>query len=214
MHTTRPPHRFLHRHLIALTAISLGLLGPSAWAEKADKAKPMNAEADALRYDDVKQTSVFTGNVVITKGSMVIRGAQIEVREDPEGFQMGTATEKNGKRAFYRQKRDVPDEWIEGEAETIFYDGKADTVTFTKNAVLRRYKGTAVNDETTGNQIIYDNITAVFNVVGGAANASVSNPTGRIRAMITPKAASSAPRPAAPPPASLRPSTSIGEERK
>ena len=28
-------------------------------AEKADRDKPMNAEADALRYDDLKQTSVF-----------------------------------------------------------------------------------------------------------------------------------------------------------
>lgn len=32
----------------------------------------MNAEADALRYEDARQLSVFTGNVVITKGSIVI----------------------------------------------------------------------------------------------------------------------------------------------
>ena len=27
-------------------------------AEKADRTKPMNVEADALRYDDLRQTSV------------------------------------------------------------------------------------------------------------------------------------------------------------
>ncbi len=207
MHTPRPPVP----QFLLLTLFSLVLGSPLAWAEKADKTKPMNAEADALRYDDVKQTSVFSGNVVITKGSIIIRGAQVEVRQDPEGFQMGTATEKSGKRAFFRQKRDVPDEWIEGEAETIFYDGKLDTVTFSKNAVLRRYKGALVNDETTGNQITYDNVTDVFNVVGGAANVSPTNPTGRIRAILTPKSAASAPTSA---PAPLRPSTSIGQERK
>ncbi len=205
---------------IPAVALALALCSASAWAEKADKKKPMNAEADALRYDDLKQTSVFTGNVVITKGSITIRGAQVDVRQDNEGFQFGTATETGGKRAFFRQKRDVPDEWIEGEGETILYDGKADTVTFSKNAVLRRYKGTVVNDETTGSQIVYDNVTDVFNVVGGAANATASNPTGRVRAMITPKDASasaapaaSAPRPVTPP-AALRPSTTVGGERK
>jgi lipopolysaccharide export system protein LptA len=210
----------LPRHLPLPTVFSailaLVLCSTSAWAEKADKKKPMNAEADALRYDDLKQTSVFTGNVVITKGTIIIRGAQVDIRQDNEGFQFGTAVETGGKRAFFRQKRDVPDEWIEGESETILYDGKADTVTFSKNAVLRRYKGSVVNDETTGSQIVYDNVTDVFNVVGGAANASASNPTGRVRAMITPKdpnAAPSAPRPVTPP-ATLRPSTSVGGDRK
>ncbi len=214
----------LPRNLPLLTvfsaALTLALCSSSAWAEKADKKKPMNAEADALRYDDLKQTSVFTGNVVITKGTITIRGAQVDIRQDNEGFQFGTAVETAGKRAFFRQKRDVPDEWIEGEGETIFYDGKADTVTFSKNAVMRRYKGSVVNDETTGSQIVYDNVTDVFNVVGGAANASASNPTGRVRTMITPKDASasaagaaSAPRPATPP-ATLRPSTTVGGDRK
>ncbi len=199
--------------LLSVALLMAGLCSSAAWAEKADKNKPINAEADALRYDDLKQTSVFTGNVVITKGTIIIRGAQVDVRQDAEGFQFGTATEKGGKRAFFRQKRDVPDEWIEGEAETIYYDGKADTVTFSKNAVIRRYKGSSINDETTGSQIVYDNVTDVFNVIGGAANASPSNPTGRIRTMITPKAAASAPSTVAPP-ASLRPSTAIGGERK
>jgi lipopolysaccharide export system protein LptA len=212
------------RHYPLLTVFSailaLALCSASAWAEKADKKKPMNAEADALRYDDLKQTSVFTGNVVITKGTITIRGSQVDIRQDNEGFQFGTAVETGGKRAFFRQKRDVPDEWIEGEAETILYDGKADTVTFSKNAVLRRYKGTVVNDETTGSQIVYDNVTDVFNVMGGAANASAANPTGRVRAMITPKDANAAPantttapRPVTPP-ATLRPSTTVGGERK
>jgi lipopolysaccharide export system protein LptA len=45
-------------------------------AEKADRNKPMNVEADTMRYDDLNQTSVFTGKVVVTKGTIVIRGAR------------------------------------------------------------------------------------------------------------------------------------------
>ncbi len=212
-----PHHNFFPLQRLLALALCLTLLHTATWAEKADKAKPMNAEADALRYDDLRQTSVFTGNVVITKGTMVLRGAQVEVRQDPEGFQFGTATEKAGKRAFFRQKRDATtngiEEWIEGEAETIVYDGKGDTVTMAKNAVLRRYKGALVSDETSGSQIVYNNLTDVFTVVGGAANASPSNPTGRVRAMITPKDTTSAPGPASPAP-KLRPTTTLGGDAK
>ena len=57
-------------------------------AEKADRNKPMNVESDALRYDDLQQTSVFTGRVVLTKGTILIRGARIDVRQDAEGYQL------------------------------------------------------------------------------------------------------------------------------
>jgi lipopolysaccharide export system protein LptA len=204
--------------LASIGAVLLALLGSPAYAEKADRTKPMNAEADSLRYDDVKQTSVFTGNVVITKGTMVIRADRVEVRQDSEGFQFGTATATSGKRAFFRQKRDSGDEWIEGEGEVIVYDGKADTVTFSRNANLRRLRGATLTDETQGALITYDNSSDVFNVSGG--NAVTGAPTGsggRVRAVLSPRNTASAPAasasPAAPA-APLKPSTSLGGEKK
>jgi lipopolysaccharide export system protein LptA len=188
----------------------LGLVA-AAWAEKADRNKPMNIEADSLRYDDLKQVSVFTGRVVLTKGTIVIRGDRLEVRQDPDGFQFGLATGSADKLAFYRQKREALDEFIEGEGETITYDGKADTVTFTRKAQLRRLRGSTVADEITGGNIVYENLTDLF-TVDGVAN---SGPTGalgsagRVRVMLTPK-----PEPAASAPATdatkLKPSPSLG----
>lgn len=156
-------------------------------AEKADRDKPMNVESDALRYDDLKQTSIFTGRVVLTKGTIIVRGAQINVRQDPEGYQYGVATAEPGKLAFYRQKREGLDEFIEGEGETIEYDGKADTVKFIKNAQLRRYRGAILNDEMTGGVILYNNSTDVFTIDGGAAKGGPAASGGRVRAMLTPK---------------------------
>src|SRR6187200_2654104 len=96
------------------SALLLGFaLSSLAAAEKADRNKPMNIEADAMRYDDLKQTSVFTGNVVMTKGTIVIRGTRVDVRQDPEGYQYGVVTAAPGKLAYYKQKRDAgSDEWI------------------------------------------------------------------------------------------------------
>jgi lipopolysaccharide export system protein LptA len=192
-------------------ALALGAAFP-AWAEKADRDKPMNAEADALRYDDLKQTSVFTGNVVITKGTTIVRGARVDVMQDPEGYQQAVSIAAPGKLAFYRKKRDGVDEYIEGEGERIEYDSRADLVKFITRAVVRRYNGATLVDETTGAVIVYDNNTDVFTVDGGTQNKTAANPSGRIRAMLSPRAAASATAPAAPP-ATLRPSTTLGNEK-
>ena len=71
----------------------------------------------------------------------MIRGAQIEVRQDPEGYQFGVVTAEPASPAFFRQKREGLDEYIEGEGETIEYDGKADTVKFIKQRAVAPLPG-------------------------------------------------------------------------
>ncbi len=118
----------------------------------------MNIEADTGVADDLKQTTVFNGNVVLSKGTLLIRGAQLTYREDAQGYQYGTVIAELGKLAFFRQKREGVDEFIEGEAETIIYDGRADTVKFVTKAIMRRLKGAQLNDEMTGAVILLDNV--------------------------------------------------------
>ena len=185
-----------------------------AWAERADRQKPMNIEADNLRFDDLRQISVFTGNVVLTKGTLIIRGTRVEVRQDAQGYQFGVATAEPGKRAYYRQKREAVDEFIEGEAEVIDYDGKADLVKFIRKADMRRFKGATVNDEMSGQLITYDNTRDVYTVDGRPA--PPGGQATRVRAVLTPAAASQPPSPASSPsaPAALKPSTSLGEGGK
>lgn len=196
------------------------LQGSVAMAERADREKPMNVESDALRYDDAKQVSVFTGKVVLTKGTMLIRGARLEVTQDNDGNQFGVVHAEPGKLAFFRQKRDTrgdaPDEFMEGEAELIEYDGKADTVKFSRRAILRRYIGSTLNDEITGQVIVYDNTASVMNVDGGPAATADSGRGGRVRAVLTPRNdetrnSTTAPKtPAAP----LRKSSTLGGDKK
>ena len=173
---------FMKLTFILCAMLGLGLL-PSAWAEKADRNKPMHIESDSMRYEDAQQLTVFTGKVVATKGSIVIRGSRVEVRQDPEGNQFGTVTGAPKERAFFRQKREGLDEFIEGEAETLIYNGKTDTVRFETNAVMRRFRGSTLADEVTGAIINYENTTEKFSVDGSAAGAA----PGRVRAVITPK---------------------------
>lgn len=176
--------------------LALAFCAGSVQAEKADRNKPMNVESDALRYDDLKQTSVFTGRVVLTKGTILIRGAKLDVSKDADGYQFGLVVAEPGKLAFFRQKREGVDEFIEGEGEVIEYDSRADTVKFMSKAQLRRYRGSTLNDEMTGAVIVYNNTTDVFTIDGAPAKASPGAPAGRVRAMLTPT-----PRPEAATPA-------------
>lgn len=185
--------KLLYTLLYCLALASL--VGP-AWGEKADRNKPLNVESDAMRYDDLQQVTVFTGRVLMTKGTIVIRGAQIDVREDPEGYQYGLVTGSAKDPAFFRQKREAIEEFIEGEGDTIIYDGKADTVRFITNARMRRLRSATLADEVTGANILYENLTDKFFVVG-TDGSKADAPKGRVRAMLTPKPDKTIPAPAA-----------------
>lgn len=169
-------------------AILMALPVP-ALAEQADRNKPMNIEADNLDHDELKQISVFTGRVVATKGTITLRGSRLEVRQDPEGYQYGVLTAEMGKRAFFRQKREAVDEWMEGESEQIDYDSKADRVVLLKRADFRRYRGTVLSDQMSGQRIVYENLTDQFTVDGQLTGTSsaAGSPTGRVRAVLTPR---------------------------
>ncbi|MBN8225238.1 MAG: lipopolysaccharide transport periplasmic protein LptA [Xanthomonadales bacterium] len=172
------------RRALVCATLLLGLAVP-AWAERADRDKPMNIEADALRHEDQKQLSTFTGKVLVTKGTIVMRGARLEVRQDSAGNQFGILTAEPGKRAFFRQKREGLDEYIEGEGETIEYDGKADTVRLIRRAEMRRLEGATLLDQVLGSLIVYNNRTEVYTVDGApTAGAPSAAPGGRVRATL------------------------------
>jgi len=204
------------RRLIPIAAALLLLAAGAAHAERADRFKPLNVEADLPgKIDLINQFVVFNGNVVVTKGTMVIRAARIEVRETPDGYHTAVAIGSPGRPATFRQKRDGVDEYIEGEAERLEYDGKTDTVRFVNHASVRRLRGATVADEITGNLVTYDGIAEVFSVSGGATP-TASNPGGRVRAVLTPRegtpAAQAASAAAGSAPA-LRAAPALGDKR-
>jgi lipopolysaccharide export system protein LptA len=187
-----------------LLGCTLAALPPVAGAEKADRDKPVNLEADRVTIDDGKQTAIFEGNVVLTQGTLLIRGDRMEVRQDKEGFKSGVTW---GKPAFFRQKREGFDEYIEGWAERLEYDGRIQTMQMFNRAQLTRGQ-----DEVRGNFISYDGRTEFFQVTGGGAQAAApDNPEGRVRAVIQPKPKA---EPPASPPVALKPSEGIAKPRE
>jgi len=203
----------------AATAAMAVLAGLGLWAgmtvpaqaERADRSKPIVIEADQPGTIDLqRQIVVFNGNVTIAQGTMTIRAERVEVRETPDGYRTATAVGSAARPATYRQKRDAGDESVEGVAERIEFDQRADTLRFSGNAAVRRLRGAQVADEITGSTIVWDNRAELFSVQGGAVGPS--NPGGRVRAVLSPRQeAASAATPAAAAP--LKPSKTLGEPR-
>ena len=150
-----------------------------AHAEKADRGKPIHLEADRVTVDDAKQISTFSGNVLLTQGTMTMRGDRMEVRQDKNGFKQGTMW---GTLAYFRQKRDGYDDHIEGWAERVEYDGRADKVQMYNRAMLKRGQ-----DEVRGQYISYDSNTEFFQVDGTSKSASAQPGDTRVRVILQPQ---------------------------
>lgn len=171
--------------------LALALVAP-AHAERSDRLQKINIAADESGQIDLqKQVVVYSGNVVISRGTMVIRAARVEVRQLPSGYYTAVAFGAASKPATFRQKRDGVDEYIEGEAERLEYDGSKDLVKFINNAEVRRLRGATPADEINGNLITYDATTEKMTVSGGAKS-TPANPGGRVTAVLSPREGSEA----------------------
>ncbi len=195
-----------------LFALITALTVVSASAEKADRNKPMNIEADTLKHDEQKQLTFFSGKVLMTKGSLVLRAARMEVKQDAQGNQIATLSAESGERIFFRQKREGLDEYTEGEAETAIYNSQADTLTLSNRAELRLVRGTVVADRIQGQQIVLNNTTEVFSVDGKSSTTQGASGSQRVKATLTPRAKTQEPAPTSSG-IQLKPSQRIGNDK-
>ena len=182
------PLKFSVNHA-ALLLLSLSLLGVAggALAEKADAAKPTNVEADHMAYDDVKQVNTFTGNVVLTRGTLTMKAQKMIVTQDPAGYQYATLIAPENGLATFRQKRDGgPDLWVEGEAKRIEYDNKNKNKKQNTKTKQTQLEGSSVTDQVEGAVISYDS-KAEFYSVNNTPSGEDTPGGGRIKAVIQPR---------------------------
>jgi len=162
-----------------IVLLLLVLAGP-ALAEKADRDKPTQVEANKMSADDARRLNIFEGDVVVTKGSIRLTADKLIVRQDAEGFQIATAT---GKPAKFRQRQDPkPGEkegiWVEGEALRIELDDKNQKIELFDKARVNRG-----GDEVAGDYIFVDQRADFYQVSSGKGGEK----PGRVKAVIQSK---------------------------
>ena len=168
----------------AFAALLLTAIALPAQAEKADREKPMNIEADRMSMDDIKKIQIFEGNVIVTQGTMQILTNKLVVTQDADGFQKGVATGGADGLARFKQKRDGVDEYMEGEAERVEHDTREEKTEFFIRGWVKNGQ-----DEVKGPYISYDALTEKYLVTNGSGGQKTATGAAqaRVRAIIQPK---------------------------
>jgi lipopolysaccharide export system protein LptA len=163
-------------HKFFLSCLLGWLLVNPARAEKADRSKPINLEADSVTLDDLRKIGVYQGNVILIQGTLMMRADKVDVSQDDNGLKTVIAT---GNPVSFRQKRDGVDEYIEAYAPRVEFDNIKGLLELSGGARLR--KG---DDEIRGNVITYNTQTEFYKVVG---KENAQTPAGRVHIIIHPK---------------------------
>lgn len=179
-----------------LAAAILSLLSLSAFAERADSLKQAVVSFDSLDVDEVTQTRILTGNVVLTRGTLTLKSDRALLKETPEGYMSVTLTSGPGRVATFRQKRDGgPDLWVEGQAERIEYEERQELVKLFSKAIVRELENGRLTNELDGPYISYDNRKEVA-VVRNDASGESKVGGGRGTLIIAPRRTTPAAAPA------------------
>jgi lipopolysaccharide export system protein LptA len=164
--------------LAALAAVAT--LAPPASAEQADRTKPINFSGDSGNADLQARGGTLVGNVIITQGTLSIRADRIVFKQNADNSLSATAY---GNPVAIRQKRDGVDEYYEGYAERVEYDGTRDFVQLFDHALLKRGQ-----DEIRSNYVSYNVSTELFSAEGRPGKEpDPEGPGARVRGTFQPK---------------------------
>jgi len=169
----------------AATAVAMAILvfaSAGAHAQNvAQEQAPTLIDSDTLEYDDAKQTSVFTGNVVLTRGALTLRADRLELRQAAGGAQYAIATAQGKEQVFVRQTQPDSVEVVEGTGDRVEYDSSKEEIQLVGHAVIQRLACGKVLDEIRGERVRYNQQTDVYSASGGPQSGTANR---RVRTMI------------------------------
>ena len=178
---------------------SIALLGvalcgaPAAQAEKADRDKNIEFQGDTGGGNAETKTGELVGHVIITQGTMSIQADRVTFKQNADNSLSATAY---GNPVRFREKRDGADDYYEGYAQRIVYDGEKRFVELFDNALLKK-----AGDEIRSNYISYSAATENFSAEGrpdakpaGPGDAPLG---ARVRGTFQPKSEEKQDKPAA-----------------
>ena len=136
---------------------ALSLMALSARAEQGAAAAKTTVSYDKIEVDAASQVQRATGNVVLRRGSLLLKSDSAEFRQGADGMIALTMSGAPGQPATFRHKRGgAGGLWVEGQAQQIAYDEKGGLVELKGDAQLRELDGTRQLGQTQSSRISVD----------------------------------------------------------
>lgn len=177
--------------IVMLCAVLAGM--PLAHAEKADREKNIEFQGDTGGGNADTKTGELVGHVIITQGTMTIQADRVTFKQNADNSMSATAY---GNPVRFREKRDGADDYYEGYAQRIVYDGEKRFIELFENALLKK-----TGDEIRSNYITYSAATEKFTAEGrpdAKPPAAGETPLGaRVRGTFQPRSEDKGDKPAA-----------------
>jgi lipopolysaccharide export system protein LptA len=153
--------------------------------QPSDRDRPVDINADKVAVDDRNKVHVFEGSVVLTQGTLTIKGDKIVVTQNAAGFYNGVATAGSGRLVTFRQKRASDGAWIDGEAERIEYNNQSE-----RAKLFNRAQVQSAGNMVRGQYIEYDVSTESYLVTDAPERSSggkAASPGNRVHVTIQPR---------------------------
>jgi len=143
---------------VGYVTLCLLICSAPAHAEKADREKNIEFQGDTGGGNAETKTGELVGHVVISQGTMTIQADRVTFRQNADNSLSATAY---GNPVRFREKRDGADDYYEGYAQRIVYDGEKRFVELFDNALLKK-----TGNEIRSNYISYSAATDNFSAEG------------------------------------------------
>lgn len=147
----------------------------SAYALKGDESQPLTIVADSATFDQKNQVTVFSGNLVITKGALIVHASQGTASQDKGGDR---TLKLVGAPVTFVQKQDDGG-LIEGQGNNFDYNTKTSLAVLTGRARVKNGKNIVLGDILT-----YNTTTHVYSAAAPITNGVTKKKSGRITVIL------------------------------
>ena len=122
-------------HLLVMTAsLVCGLMVSTAYALDSDREQPVHLEADRASYNQQTGVTVYSGNVILTQGTIRVEADTVTANLDQaRSIKDVTAL---GKPAKFQQKVSPDKGIVYGEGNKVYYEAASSQITLTGGAKI------------------------------------------------------------------------------
>ena len=150
------PLPYWHGLIICCVASLALLASPLTWALDSDRKQPLEITADSAELNEGEGFSIYSGNVIITQGTMKIEASTITLTFDDNGIQTMLAKEGPYEGLAYMRQQSEPtetgkDELMEAWGKSIDYQVENEFLTLIGKAKLIQR-----GNQFSGNKILFD----------------------------------------------------------
>ena len=145
--------------------------------------QPINLEADSADIDDLKGISIYSGNVILTQGSMVIKSGKLTIHHDKNrNLEKAVANGSDKVLATFKQRPQGKNADFRARAKTMIYYLKKNKIHLLKKAFVQQD-----GDTFSGDRIIYDTKKETVTASSKKVKGKKKKNTNRVRVTIQPK---------------------------